>query len=366
MHPFLLKRADQYDLQAVKEKEGYAGLSAKFCDDIEGFLKTAAPGGTRTRTYDIQTVEKAEETFEELGCFRESEEPVELISAYIGLDKSTPRRKAKEAANWAKFRTFIDEGELETAVKLYKGDKLPHYKGIEYVLEKQSPKFIVSFTKHAYETNGYILNTLWVKGSKETVENVLEKVDFSQNDLIEVASEGNVVRHLPKFLMLLNKITTPEGQESVITNGIITLIREESIEYINPILDALKDKMFRSERLEAIAIQMAFKEGVKRNREDLLRRTFDHPTITPELYADALIESEKNWESSKPAREWLLKEADRDDLQAVNDNGGYADLILHFRTALENALEIAKPGGTRTRAYDIQSAEKDQERIHGD
>ena len=45
-------------------------------------------------------------------------------------------------------------------------------------------------------------------------------------------------------------------------------------------------------------------------------------------------------------------------MQAVNDNDGYADLILPFRTAIENALEIAKPGGTRTRAYDIQSAKK--------
>ena len=304
-------RADRYDLQAVKEKAGYAGLSAEFRDDIEEALKTAAPGGTRTRTYDIQTVEKAEETFEELGCFRESEEPANLISAYLGVDKPTPRRKAKEAANWIRLREVIDRRELVTAVVLYKGDKLLHHKGIEYVIENQLPEFIVSFIKQTDKQMSHILNTLCRKGSKETVENVLEKVNFSQKDLIGVASEGNVVCHLPKFLMLLNKITTPEGQESVVTNGMNTLIREKSIEYINPMLDALKDKIFRSERLEAIAIQMAFKEGVKRNREDLLKRTFDHPAITPGLYADALIESEKSWESSKLTREWLLKGADR-------------------------------------------------------
>ena len=239
---------------------------------------------------------------------------------------------------------------------LYKRDKLLHFKGIEYVAGKQFPEFIVSFAKHAYKTNGHILTTLCRKGSERIIEDVLERVDFPQKDLIGVASEGNAVRHPPKFLMLLNKITTPEGQESVIINGINMLIREESIEFINPILDALKDKIFRSEHLEAIAIQMAFKEGVKRNREDLLKRTFEHPAITPGLYADALIESEKRWESCKLTREWLLKGADQDDLQAVNGNDGYADLILPFRTAIENALEIAKPGGTRTRAYDIQSA----------
>ena len=324
-------------------------------------MKTAAPGGTRTRTYDIQTVEKAKETFEELGYFGESEEPVDLISAYLGVDTPTPRRKAKEAANWIRLREAIDRGELETAVVLYKGDKLLHHKGMGYVIEKQFPDFIISCAKHAYKMNDHILNTLCKKCSKETVENVLEKVDFPQKDLIGVASEGNVVCHLPKFLMLLNKITTPEGQESVVTNGMKTLIREKSIEYIIPMLDALKDKTFRSGRLEVIAIQNAFKEGVRSNHEDVLKRTFDHPAITPEVYADALIESEKSWESSKLTREWLLKRADRYDLEAVNDNDGYADLILPFRTAIENAVEIAKPGGTRTRAYDIQSAKKTKE-----
>ena len=241
---------------------------------------------------------------------------------------------------------------------LYKGDKLLHHKGMDYVIENQLPEFIVNFINQTGQVNDGTLSTLCKKCSKETIENVLEKVNFPQQDLIGVASEGNVVCHLPKFLMLLNKITTPEGQESVVTNGMNTLIREKSIEYIIPMLDALKDKTFRSERLEVIAIQMAFKEGVKRNREDVLKRTFDHPAITPGLYADALIESEKSWESSKLTREWLLKGADRDDLQAVNDNDGYADLIPPFRTAIENALEIAKPGGTRTRAYDIQSAKK--------
>ena len=355
---FLLENADRYDLETLKEKVGYADLESEFRDVIEEALKIAAPGGTRQHKSLVQSAEKAEETFEGLGYFRESEEPVDLISAYLGVDKPTPRRKAKKTVNWIRLRGVIDRRELETAVVMYKRDKLLHHKGIEYVIGQQFPEFIVSFIRNAYETNGYILNALCKKCSKETVENVLEKVNFSQKDLIGVASEGNVVCHLPKFLMLLNKITTPEGQESVITIGMNALIREKSAEFINPMLDALKDKTFRSEHLEAIAIQMTFKEGVKHNREDLLKRTFEHPAITPRLYADALIESEKSWESSKLTREWLLKKADRDDLQAVNDNDGYADLIPPFRNAIENAWEIAPPGGTRTRAYDIQSAEK--------
>ena len=171
-----------------------------------------------------------------------------------------------------------------------------------------------------------------------------------------MASSQGPIYEPEKFVVLVNKIETPERQESVVESSIGQLILFSRFEYLISLLDTLKDKTFRSERLEAIAIQMAFKEGVKSAREDVLKHTFDHPAITPELYADALIESEKRWESCKLTREWLLKGADRDDLQAVNDNDGYADLILPFRTAIENALEIAKPGGTRTRAYDIQSA----------
>ena len=352
---WLLKEADRDDLQEVQGRNDYKDMKPEFRAAIDEALKTAQPGGTRTHI--IQRVERVEEIFEEFGPSGVYEDPTKLISAYLGVDTPTPRRNAKEAAaNWSKFRAVIDEGELETAVVLYKGDKLLHHKGMDYVLEQQFPEFIVNFVNQTNQANARTLDELCKKCSKEAIENVLEKVDFSQSDLIEVASEGNAVCHLPKFLMLLNKITTPEGQESAVTNGINVLIREKSIEYINPMLDALKDKIFRSERLEAIAIQNAFKEGAKRNREDVLKCTFDHLTITPALYAHALIESEKSWESSKPAREWLLKEADRDDLQAVNDNDGYADLILPFRTAIEKALEIAKPGGTRTRAYDIQSA----------
>ena len=66
MRQFLLKQADRYDLQTVKEKAGYASLDPEFRDAIEKALEKAAPGGTRTRAYDIQTVKNAKETFEGL------------------------------------------------------------------------------------------------------------------------------------------------------------------------------------------------------------------------------------------------------------------------------------------------------------
>ena len=200
MRQFLLKQADRYDLEAVKEKAGYADLNAEFRDAIEKALKTAAPGGTRTRTYDIQTVEKAEEVFDELGHPGISKDVFSIVSDSVALDAST--------------------------------------------------------------------------------------------------------------------------------------------------------------RKEPLAIQKAFMEGVKRGRVDLLPEDIcKHAAITPELYADALIVTAE-WGSDDDMRQFLLKQADRYDLEAVKEKAGYADLNPEFRDAIEKALKTAAPGGTRTRAYDIQTVEK--------
>ena len=87
----LLKNADLYDLQVVKEKEGYASLDSGFRNAIEEALKTAAPGGTRTMAHDIQTVEKAREIFAELRHDGITTEIADLIGAYVTVYAPTRR-----------------------------------------------------------------------------------------------------------------------------------------------------------------------------------------------------------------------------------------------------------------------------------
>jgi len=98
MRKFLLKQADRYDLQAVKEKACYVHLKAGFRDDIDEALGEVAPGGTRTKIYDIQSAETAEETFEELRHDGITTEIADLISAYVTVYVPTPRRIAQIAA----------------------------------------------------------------------------------------------------------------------------------------------------------------------------------------------------------------------------------------------------------------------------
>ena len=67
-------------------------------------------------------------------------------------------------------------------------------------------------------------------------------------------------------------------------------------------------------------------EGVKSGRVDLLPEDIcEHAAITPELYADALIVT-AGLGKYNGMRQFLLKQADRYDLQAVKEKAGYADL----------------------------------------
>ena len=154
--------------------------------------------------------------------------------------------------------------------------------------------------------------------------------------------------------MLLNKIVTPEDQEKVVEKGIVQLVSHDKETF--PLLDALKDKTFRSERLEHFAIQKAFMGGVKGGGVALLPVDIcEHAAITPELYADALIVTAEKG-NDVFTRQLLLKQADRYDLQAVKEKEGYEGLNAGFRDAIEEALKTAKPEGTRWPKYLVQSA----------
>ena len=66
MRIYLLKQADRCDLEAVKEKPGYADLNSEFRAAIEEALKTAAPEGTRRPKHLVQSAKIAKETFDEI------------------------------------------------------------------------------------------------------------------------------------------------------------------------------------------------------------------------------------------------------------------------------------------------------------
>jgi len=241
---------------------------------------------------------------------------------------------------------------------LVKQDETLVEKGISYVIEKGNPDFIANFVNRTNQANTHTFFRLWYgRSSAEIIEQVLDKADFPQKALLNLAEIYEGGSRTETFVVVLSKIVRPEDQEELVEQGIKRLATWPS--GTSPLLNALKGKTFRSERLEDLTIQKAFMEGVKVSKvERLPKNICNHALITPELYADALIVTAKWWEKYRRMRDFLLKQADQYDLQVVKERPGYADLDAGFRSAIEEALETAAPGGTRTRAYDIQSAEK--------
>ena len=257
----------------------------------------------------------------------------------------------------------IDKGRLDIAVDLVKQDETLVKDGVRYVIRKDDPDLIANFVNQTNQANASTLDVLLLGGSPiETVEKVLEKVDFPQQALIDFASSYTGVYYPETFLVLLDKIVKPEDQEKAVEKGIEQLAHSST--EISPLLNALKGKTFRSKRLDHFAIQKTFMEGAKNGRAGLLPVDIcNHAAITPELYADALVVV-ADWEKYY-MRHFLLKNADCSDLQAVKEKAGYADLNREFRDDIEKALENAKSEGTRTRAYDIQTVEKARETFEG-
>ena len=248
----------------------------------------------------------------------------------------------------------LDEGRLDIAVELGKQGEVLGEEGVDYVIAKKDPDLIVSFVNETNQANLSTLDKLWFKSPIETVEKVLEQVDFPQKVLVDFVSSRNVGAFPETFLVLLNKIVKPEDQGKAVEKGIERLVRWS--DETSPLLNALKGKTFRSECLEYFAIQKAFIEGAKHGIvSNLPENICNHAAITPAVYADVLTVTAK-WLKHDYMLPFLLKQADQYDLQAVKEKPGYADLNAGFRDAIEGALKTAAFGGTRTRTYDIQSA----------
>lgn len=234
--------------------------------------------------------------------------------------------------------------DLETAVKLYEQYLHLQDEITIHVIKTKQPSFAVDFVRQTKRVNGFTLAALYENGSEATIERVHDEIEFSQNDLINAASEPGLVCQPQKYIALLDKITTSKGQESAVELGIQELFIEERTNCINPLLSVLRGKEFLSERLEDIAIQTAFKSGAKTRNVLMVKTFYAHPAITPGVYADVLLVPGM-LNSLDPFSVRLLRAADRDDLQAVRDK--YGGKSSDFRRVIKKAFATAEPGGNR-------------------
>lgn len=167
----------------------------------------------------------------------------------------------------------------------------------------------------------------------------------SQDDLIEAASSLESMCSPNDLLKLIDKVEKQEDQEKAIKKGVVNLFIDERTDCIEPLLTALEgNESFK--HLKDIAIKAAIKGGSYYGNKSIVDRFHDHPAVTSEDYAQGLIYSGEE-STQDPVFNFLLGEADQGDLNAVKMHNQHEHKSGEFKKKIEDALLIAKPGGTR-------------------
>lgn len=242
----------------------------------------------------------------------------------------------------------IGRGDFEIIKGLSKEDWKLRNEATEYVISKDDPDLISNFLEQTTRVDQFILIKLYKGASPATINKVIGKVNFTRDHLVKAASDPDLVCLPTKFIDILGKIHEPEYLEHVIRTGVNNLFHEKRTDCIDGLLTALNDKKFRDKRLKDLALQEIFKGAASRFKKDLTERFYDHPAITPEVYASGLSMAWKCGSNSQdPVFYWMLEEADKDDLLACQKRGNYTSRHAEFRTAIEGAFFVAEPGGSR-------------------
>ena len=242
-----------------------------------------------------------------------------------------PRQFDVGAFHKANLLKAIEEEDIGTIEELYRSSD-SRKEITDHVIEAKSPEFILKFVEIIRYGKGYLFSSLFRKKSNAVIEQVLEKSDFSQEDLIDAAHDVELVCLPQRFVHLLSKIESMRDKVKVIVDGVIQLFIKERTECIEPLLTELESKQFLSKDLANFATQVIFVAGVFEDNEICTKSLYDRPAITPEVYAYALsVTAHKTVKS--PLSGWLLASASRDDLLALKKWGNHGALNTEFQKA---------------------------------
>ena len=250
------------------------------------------------------------------------------------------------------FRRTVDEGNLTKAVELHHQSS---WKGIEerlnYVVDKQDSGFIFDFARLANIDREELLIALFRKKSPRIIEEAFKVFEFKQFELFNVALDPRLMCSPDDFLDIFVKIENEEDQEYniipkeyIIEQGVWGLLPNGRSGCVLPLLHALGSKK-SMKHFKNIAIKVAFERGSWWGNKPIVQHLYDHPTVTPEVYATGLINSGES--PQNPIFDLLLENADQDDLIAVKMHKEYGCRSEEFKQAIERTISTAKPGGTR-------------------
>ena len=181
-------------------------------------------------------------------------------SSRRGYESEHPQPDTLSPADITQVRDAIDRMDIETFRQLYWGNRRLMEEGLNYMVEKKSPAFIINFIKQTY-TELRVLSVLLSRGSKSTIEEVFKEGKFSQDDLVDAARYIELACSPERFVDLLGRIETPKNQERAVEKGIVALIWEKCADCIEPLLTALESSKFLNRDLKNISIQAVFVAG---------------------------------------------------------------------------------------------------------
>ena len=208
----------------------------------------------------------------------------------------------------------------------------------------KSVEFIIGFINQVKNLKGPTLAALFIKRSG-VVDEVLETIEYNDGDLMGLTDHRPELAEPPYILFnVIDKIKDPENQEEAARWGVINLVNANKHDSVIPLVNALEKRQFNSRDLTNAAIQQAFHQGAWRGIKYIVEEFHEHPAITPELYADGLIDS---WKYDKSNTfPFLLDQADQGDLEKVKRDDKYKK-DPEFSKAIDDAISKAGPAGTR-------------------
>lgn len=128
----------------------------------------------------------------------------------------------------------IDNNEFETVKELCKHDATLWEKVVDYVVDTKDPNFIANFIKQTDFVTGYAFMALCRK-PKVIMRKVQDRVGRSEDECYNRAARSNPMLLPDKFIVLLNKIPTAEGQGLAFEMGIEWLFIENRTDCIYPL-----------------------------------------------------------------------------------------------------------------------------------
>lgn len=225
-----------------------------------------------------------------------------------------------ESDKLQEFKAEVEAGKFEDAQRVYRDSNEETRKQCGGYLASLGYDRIVQFinSMSEYLDKRRMLGIVLAHADPELFTRILEEMKPGDKLL-----SGSVIGHvdLPcnpdRFMTVVNRITDESYREAAARVGADELFSKNKTECFDPMISALQGEASPNPNLANVAIQRAFWRACDYtdHRSSLAQRLHDHPAITARGYSNALYGAYKNEDPNHGLFNWLMKKADRNDLE---------------------------------------------------